>query len=406
VFSVGILLYQLVTGTLPFSGKNPHETLRLIADCEFRDPQEVNPRVGKRLARIIKKAMSREKSGRYANIGEMRRALESYLEDSGLDEARVELSRYFEAPISYEMALEKRLISALTKRGRKLAADNQLAALEAFNRVLTLDPKNATVLAELDRLSRQRRAFHMLLALVGVVAIAALAYGARIVLDSPASAKPVVVPDAPPVLAPVPDAAPVVAKVTEDAGVAGAFDAGKVATVRPPRNGNNNRRPPPRRRPDAGMAVAKTRTVRLTAFPPRQTQVQVGGGAFVALSSGGMSVQIPEGPTRVTFRNKCCQDKTVTVRPGLNKAHAVLAFLPVQVIPVCGVDGARVNINGRPGKMSKANDIPMGEGLTAKKVTVEFLAKVEQDDGKKVPKRDSQGKSLIAGEKWRVSCRF
>src|SRR5207237_9050360 len=31
VFAVGILLYQLATGTLPFPGRNPHEVMKRIA---------------------------------------------------------------------------------------------------------------------------------------------------------------------------------------------------------------------------------------------------------------------------------------------------------------------------------------------------------------------------------------
>ena len=35
LFAVGIMLYQLATGTLPFSGRNPHEVLSRIADAEY-----------------------------------------------------------------------------------------------------------------------------------------------------------------------------------------------------------------------------------------------------------------------------------------------------------------------------------------------------------------------------------
>ena len=46
VFSVGILLYQLTTGELPFKGRNPHEILKRIAECKFIDPRQANPRIG------------------------------------------------------------------------------------------------------------------------------------------------------------------------------------------------------------------------------------------------------------------------------------------------------------------------------------------------------------------------
>ena len=55
VFAVGIVLYQLTVGKLPFEGKNPHEILKRIAECRFLDPRQANPRIGNELGRIILK---------------------------------------------------------------------------------------------------------------------------------------------------------------------------------------------------------------------------------------------------------------------------------------------------------------------------------------------------------------
>src|SRR5690606_20605581 len=38
LFSVGIMLYQMAAGMLPFSGRNPHEVLSRIADAEYPRP--------------------------------------------------------------------------------------------------------------------------------------------------------------------------------------------------------------------------------------------------------------------------------------------------------------------------------------------------------------------------------
>src|ERR1043165_3543406 len=146
VFAIGIVLYQLTVGKLPFEGKNPHEVLKRIAECRFLDPRQANPRIGNRLGRIILRAMAREPGDRFPGVGEMVIALEGYLEETGLaaDKVASELGRYFQAPAAYELALKERMIDHLTRRGQdQLAADDRAAALDVFDRVLTTDPSHA-----------------------------------------------------------------------------------------------------------------------------------------------------------------------------------------------------------------------------------------------------------------------
>src|SRR5580693_594467 len=71
VFAAGIVLYQLATGELPFRGKNPHEVLKRIAECKFAPADSVNPLVGKRLGRLIAKALAREPDQRFADVADM-----------------------------------------------------------------------------------------------------------------------------------------------------------------------------------------------------------------------------------------------------------------------------------------------------------------------------------------------
>src|SRR5690606_9563898 len=177
VFAAGIVLYQLTVRNLPFEGKNPHEVLKRIAECKFVDPRQANPRIGNRLGKIILRAMAAAPADRYPAIGEMVVALEGYLEESGLpaDKVTSELARYFKAPASYELALKERLVDHLTRLGQKLlAAGEQPPALDVFDRVLTIDPKNEKVLGILDGLNRRARLKQVG---IGLLAVSAMALG-------------------------------------------------------------------------------------------------------------------------------------------------------------------------------------------------------------------------------------
>src|SRR5947208_8055238 len=95
VFSVGIMLYLLATGSLPFSGKNPHEVLRRITEGKFPDPRLVGRGVDQALSRFITRALARRPEDRYADVGPLADDLRVYLNDAGLGDVRVELRAFF-----------------------------------------------------------------------------------------------------------------------------------------------------------------------------------------------------------------------------------------------------------------------------------------------------------------------
>src|SRR5881394_2299192 len=148
VFSVGIMLYLLATGSLPFTGKNPHEVLRRITEGKFPDPRLVGRGIDQALSRIITRALARRPEDRYPDVGPLGDDLRAYLADADLSDVRGELRAFFADPPAYEAALPKRLAAALTAAAaRHLSARRSAKALEIWNRVLAFDPGNAVVAA-------------------------------------------------------------------------------------------------------------------------------------------------------------------------------------------------------------------------------------------------------------------
>src|SRR5690349_3390142 len=91
VFSVGIILYQMATGSLPFAGKNPHEVLRRIAEGRFADPRSLNRRISDSLVRVIARALARRPDDRYPDVSRLVEDLREMLADGGLTDVRGEL---------------------------------------------------------------------------------------------------------------------------------------------------------------------------------------------------------------------------------------------------------------------------------------------------------------------------
>ncbi len=76
VYSVGVILYEMVTGKLPFYDEVPMVVLNKILKDEVPEPHKINPGIPKELEAIIMRALEKEVSKRYQSALEMKLALE------------------------------------------------------------------------------------------------------------------------------------------------------------------------------------------------------------------------------------------------------------------------------------------------------------------------------------------
>ena len=179
VFSVGVMLYQMATGALPFSGKNPHEVLRKVSEGKFADPRTVNRLVSDQLARVIAKALARKPEDRYATITIMVDELRGYTADAGLGGPSEELRTYLTEPDEYDRTVIPRMVSALVESGvREHTAKHLARALELWNRALAFEPDNRAVLSELQRLERGERLRRWVIGGTVLAILVAMATGA------------------------------------------------------------------------------------------------------------------------------------------------------------------------------------------------------------------------------------
>jgi serine/threonine protein kinase/Tfp pilus assembly protein PilF len=82
LFSFGVVLYEMVTGQLPFVGQTTGETLEAIFTQEPAAPVRLNPRAPTKLEEIIAKAMEKDRNLRYHSAADIRTDLQRLRRDT------------------------------------------------------------------------------------------------------------------------------------------------------------------------------------------------------------------------------------------------------------------------------------------------------------------------------------
>jgi len=71
IYSLGIILYEMVTGQVPFGGETPISIAMKQMKEAPSDPREVNAQVPEEISRVILKCMEKERKNRYQNAKEL-----------------------------------------------------------------------------------------------------------------------------------------------------------------------------------------------------------------------------------------------------------------------------------------------------------------------------------------------
>jgi len=163
IFSLGTLLYQCITGELPFKADNPSALMRRIVDVEYLPPEALNGAVGRTLSRVVTRCLERDPADRYPDAESLRADLLAVAAEIGLDDPRAEIAALLAAPGARQEELRPEVVARLKTRGAELLRAKQVpAALERYDRALALDPDDEEIPLIIDRIARQRRMLEMI----------------------------------------------------------------------------------------------------------------------------------------------------------------------------------------------------------------------------------------------------
>ncbi|REK76396.1 Stk1 family PASTA domain-containing Ser/Thr kinase [Paenibacillus paeoniae] len=115
LYSLGIVLYQMLTSKLPFLGESPISVALKHLQETFEDPRTVNPHIPQSVENVILKAMRKNPSERYGSAHEMLLDLDTCLRPDRLNEPKATFSHFSDME-------ETRVMPAI--RGGELSVTN------------------------------------------------------------------------------------------------------------------------------------------------------------------------------------------------------------------------------------------------------------------------------------------
>lgn len=177
LFSIGIILYEMLTGRRLFKGESDVATLEAIKKADVPAPSSVTPRVPPELDAIVLKALNGDREHRYQNAGELQVALRALL-NKPLDTLHDQLADFLADLFNTEITQE---VTRLEEGSAVAAAWKETADESLWDGHSTA---TATILRQGEPPSRKRGMAMVVVALLAFLIVgAAGAVGAAWVLS-------------------------------------------------------------------------------------------------------------------------------------------------------------------------------------------------------------------------------
>jgi len=158
LFSLGVVIYEMITGTKPFKGESYSSVIHAILTAPAPRPLDANPTMDEVISLLIEKSLKKDPAQRYQNITQISDDIYAYFRAQNVEVPNKEISAFITEPepISanwIKNAKDRHLKRALHFMNSGASGINQ--AISEFAKVHYLDPEDLQTSRYLTELKRK-----------------------------------------------------------------------------------------------------------------------------------------------------------------------------------------------------------------------------------------------------------
>jgi eukaryotic-like serine/threonine-protein kinase len=339
IFATGVLFYELLTGQLPFDGKNPAQVIRRVLEGDFTPAERVAPTVGGRWSAIVARMLARDPEKRPAAIDAVESEIRAELNAVGVNEPDRELLAFIRDPKAVAATWSDRMKPILLQRAiAAREAGDIVGSAHDLNRALAYDPSDPSLVRAVTKLRTRERRMRGLRRATPIALAAILVAGGTFGIVRWAQNGDVgPVPSSSVPTAPTKSASSESSVATDNAPQ---VDAAASATTTVAVT-NTVSTPPP-----TLDAASARRRVRFNIFPPGSYSVD-NGPAHDSFGDPVQELSVGEHSISITGKSSCCETFTgkFKVDPGDGEqGQPFKLVLKPATINVTGAEGAKVTV--------------------------------------------------------------
>jgi serine/threonine protein kinase len=142
IFSLGVLIYRLLTNKSPFASSSTASTLKNVLNSSW--PTISHPLIDKGMQRILEFTLNKDPKKRIKDLTSLKLILKDKIENEGKSAPfQEELADFFKSPEEYQINLKKELLEYYKEYSYKLYKEkNILKSLNYCGKALELGPKD------------------------------------------------------------------------------------------------------------------------------------------------------------------------------------------------------------------------------------------------------------------------